>query len=158
MLLLHQIRSTVEMNNVRNGLLRQAVLLCIGSEKFFQKTFKNFATNADKIVLIGWKGVYAHLWLCWWAAWTSKYRYRRWNNDDRVQYSVWVCALVCLFRSLFLEVAIEIQQALRIIHRTFNLKIMRFQMQYKYCLSVFMWHNLSNRRKGWKYVYQKKSD
>ena len=42
------------------------------------------------------------------------YRYRRWNSDDRVQYSVWVYALVCLLRPLLLEAPIENQQARRI--------------------------------------------
>ena len=35
---------------------------------------------------------------------------------DGVQYSVWDFALVCLFRSLFLEAAIENQQDRRIAH------------------------------------------
>ena len=45
-----------------------------------------------------------------------KYRYGRWNNDDRVQYSVWVYALVCLFRTLFLEAPTKNQQDRRIAH------------------------------------------
>ncbi len=43
---------------------------------------------------------------------------RRWNEHDRVQYSVWVYALGCLFRPLPLEVKAEIQQVWRIVQQT----------------------------------------
>lgn len=39
---------------------------------------------------------------------------RRWNEHVRIQYSVWVYVLDCLFRPLFLEAATENQQESRI--------------------------------------------
>ena len=42
--------------------------------------------------------------------------YRRWNSYDRIQYSEWSYALVCLFRPLLLEAPIENQQDQRIAH------------------------------------------
>lgn len=45
-----------------------------------------------------------------------KLRYGGEISYDGVQHSVWNFALVCLFRSLFLEAAIENQQDQRIAH------------------------------------------
>lgn len=44
----------------------------------------------------------------------SSYRYRRWNEHNCVQYSVWIYALGCLFRPLLLNIKTEIQQVWRV--------------------------------------------